>query len=274
MQPSSAVEFSGTKLGEAVLNLLVLGFAQSERQLLDTIVQLSRRRQPRIELLDVADGPRADVVMIDATNAQAKKWASSQPWLERKAVIWVDEPGAPGAPGRTVVQRPVQWSALPVLLARVLEQAPLNVPGVSAATPRSNSVLVVDDSLAVRAQLRALLEARGLNVADVDSAEAAIKAAAASHFACILMDVLMPGINGYEACRHIKARTYGGGRPTVIMLTSKSSPFDRISGKMAGCDAYLTKPIDAEHLYEVVSRYTAKPVNSAAPQGMARPQYI
>src|SRR5512144_2941189 len=99
MEPSShqpVIEFSGIEPGEAVLKLLVLGFAQSERQLLDAIVQLSRRRQPRIELLDVANGPRADVVMIDAADAQAKKWASSQSWLERKAVIWVDTPGATG----------------------------------------------------------------------------------------------------------------------------------------------------------------------------------
>jgi len=254
--------------GEAVLKLLVLGFVPSERQLLDAIVQLSRRRQPRIVVLDAADGPHADVVMIDAEDAQAKKWANSQPWLERKVVIWVEAPGARAA-GRTVVHRPVCWSALPVLLARVLEQAPVNAP---AAAPGSNSVLVVDDSMAVRAQLRALLEARGLTVVDVDSAEAAIMATTATHYACILMDVLMSGMDGYEACRHIKANAHGG-KPTVVMLTSKGSPFDRIRGKMAGCDAYLTKPVEAERLYEVVARYTTRPANNgAAAQGMA-PRY-
>jgi two-component system cell cycle response regulator len=274
MEPSShqpVIDFSGTKPGEAVLKLLVQGFTQSERQLLDAIIHLSQRRLPRIELLAVSDGESADVVMIDAADAQAKKWASSQHWLERKAVIWVD---APAATGRTTVRRPIHWSALPVLLAKWLEQAPGNMPGAAAVTSESNSVLVVDDSMAVRMQLRALLEARGLTVADVDSAEAAFKAATASHYACILMDVLMPGMDGYDACRHIKANTSGGNRPTVVMLTSKSSPFDRIRGKMAGCDAYLTKPIDTEHLFEVVSRYTAKPANSSSiKQRIVPPQY-
>lgn len=274
MEPQShqpVIEFSGTKPGEAALKLLVQGFTPPERQLLDAIVQLSRRREPRIDLLDLADGPSADVVMIDAADAQAKKWASNQPWLEHKAVIWVD---APGPRGPTALHRPVHWSALPVLLARVLEQAPVNRPGMPAATPGGNSVLVVDDSMAVRAQLRALLEARGLTVADVDSAEAALVAAAASHYACILMDVLMPGIDGYEACRQIKANTQGGSKQTIVMLTSKSSPFDRIRGMMAGCDAYLTKPVDAEHLYEVISRYTATPANGGdRPQEMAPSQY-
>lgn len=265
------IERSGTRPGEAALNLLVQGFTQPERQLLDAIVQLSQRRQPRINLLSAADGESADVVMIDAADAQAKKWANSQPWLARKAVIWVD---APGTSGRPTVQRPIHWSALPVLLAKWLEHAPANMPGVSAATPGSSSVLVVDDSMAVRAQLRSLLEAQGLKVTEVDSAEAAIRAAIASPFACILMDVLMPGMDGYEACRHIKADTCGGNKPTVVMLTSKSSPFDRIRGKMAGCDAYLTKPVDAERLYEVISRYTATSADSsAARRGMAPSQY-
>lgn len=274
MEPSPhqpVFELSAAKHGEAVVKLLVQGFTQSERQLLDAIILLSQRRQLRIDLLDNADGESADVVMIDAADAEAKKWARTQPWLERKAVIWVD---APDSPGRTTVQRPIHWSALPVLLAKWLELTPAGETGEACAAPGNNSVLVVDDSMAVRAQLRALLEARGLTVADVDSAEAAFQAADASRYACVLMDVLMPGMDGYEACRRIKANTYGGARPNVVMLTSKTSPFDRIRGKMAGCDAYLTKPVDPDHLYQVISRYTATPINDGAAQpGMAPPQY-
>jgi two-component system cell cycle response regulator len=259
----------GTGAEESVLKLLVQGFTPAERQLLDAIVQLSQRRQPRIELLHAADGESADVVMIDAADTLARKWAANQRWLAHKPVIWVD---APGEPGPTELYRPVHWSALPILLARALEKTPSNAVNAVSAKPQGNAVLVVDDSAAVRAQLRALLESRGLAVADVDSAEAALAAAAASHYACILMDVLMPGIDGYEACRRIKASKHGA--PAIVMLTSKSSPFDRIRGKMAGCDAYLTKPVDAEHLYEVISRHMETPAsNGAAPHGMAPPQF-
>ncbi len=240
--------------GEVALKLLVMGFTQSEQQLLNAIVKLSQRRQPQLNLLGVADGENADVVMIDSADTLAKKWASNQPWLERKVVIWVD---APSAPGRTVVQRPIQWSALPILLARVLEQVPGDKRSTPATTSGNSSVLVVDDSIAVRSQLRALLEPRGLTVIEADSAESAIKAASASPYACILMDVLMPGIDGYEACRRIKQNSHAGNKSNVVMLTSRSSPFDRIRGKMAGCDAYLTKPIDPDYLHEVISRYTA-----------------
>ncbi len=267
----SAVEVAAIKPGEEALKLLVQGFSQSERQLLDAVVQLSQRRQPRIKLLSAVDAVHADVVMIDAADAEAKKWASQQPWLGHKTVIWVD---APETPGRTVVQRPVQWSALPILLARVLEHTPQRNAAAAPTAAGQGSVLVVDDSIAVRSQLRSLLEPRGLRVTDVDSAEAAIGEAAAAPYACILMDVLMPGIDGYEACRQIKANTHGGNRPAIVMLTSKSSPFDRIRGKMAGCDAYLTKPIDPDHLFDVISRYTAKPAGHSAPQRLGAPQYV
>jgi twitching motility two-component system response regulator PilG len=68
----------------------------------------------------------------------------------------------------------------------------------------------------------------------------------------------MPGIVGYEGCRRIKAGPSSERRPTpIVMLTSKASPFDRIRGKMAGCDAYLTKPVDPTQLYEVLTKFVA-----------------
>jgi twitching motility two-component system response regulator PilG len=264
---------------DAALKLLVKGFIQSEWLLLEAIVRLSQRRQPKITLLAPEEGEQADVVIIDNADAESKKWAAGQAWLQNKAVIWVD---APEAPGRTVVKRPVQWSALPVMLARVLEQSPSLAPTPASASPSvanlekaagglfeagpalsvnptgSTSVLVVDDSLAVRSLLRSLLASHGLKVTAVDNAEAALKAAAADDFACVLLDVLMPGMDGYEACRQIKANAHGGNIPAVVMLTSKSSSFDRIRGKMAGCDAYLTKPIDPDYLSEIILRFITK----------------
>lgn len=234
---------------DAMLRILAQGFNPWERQMLSTVAKLSQRRQPQLTLLSQEEGQSADVVMLDGQDTQATKWAAATPWLHDKVVIWVD---APAMPGRTVVNRPVQWSILPMLLARAMEAVAVSSPqSASAGKP----ILIVDDSRAVRYQLRSLLESRGIQVNDADCAEAAIKTAAAVSYSCILMDVVMPGVDGYEACRHIKANTRSGDQPAVIMLTSNSSPFDRIKGKMAGCDAYLTKPVDKARFYEVVARY-------------------
>jgi two-component system, cell cycle response regulator len=247
------------------LKLLVLGFNAVERQLLEGTVRVSERRSPRLQLVGEADLESADVIMIDTKDAEAKAWARQMPALGRKAVIWVD--GTTADPGHTLARRPVQWPILPILLARALEQGPGTqqkrpadpAPGTSArpATPDVRPVLVVDDSLAVRAYLRSLLEARGFHVAEAEHAQAAIEAVAQTAYACVLMDVLMPGIDGYEGCKQIKARLRGAASVPIIMLTSKSSPFDRIRGKMAGCDAYLTKPVDAQQLHDVLAQHVA-----------------
>ena len=69
----------------------------------------------------------------------------------------------------------------------------------------------------------------------------------------VLLDIMLPGMDGYEACRQIRAQQ---PQLPVIMLTSRSSPFDRIRGSMAGCNAYLTKPPDPEELYELLGKYS------------------
>jgi twitching motility two-component system response regulator PilG len=115
-------------------------------------------------------------------------------------------------------------------------------------------MLIVDDSLAVRAHLRSLLEAGGCVVSDADSVQHALFILSRQSFDCVLMDVMMPGIDGYEGCRQVKTILRGNRFTPVVMLTSKASPFDRIRGKMAGCDAYLTKPVDPKQLGDVLAQ--------------------
>ena len=240
-----------------VLKVLIKGFTVMERRLLGGTVKLSERRAPRMELVSEQDPAAADVIMIDAHDAQALQWAAVQPWLTRKAVIWAG--AKTSRPEHIVIDRQINWPILPVLLCRALEQvqstATVAVQQAVAAPGANRRVLIVDDSLAVRNHLKSLLGRQGFDVMDADNAEAGIEAAANELFACVLMDVLMPGIDGFEACRRIKARARNGAALPVIMLTSKASPFDRVRGKMAGCDTYLTKPVDPAQLREVVSRY-------------------
>jgi two-component system, cell cycle response regulator len=267
----------------AALRLVVRGFNPMERGLLEGTVRLSQRRNPPLYLLADTDVAKADVVMVDARDAQAMQWARTQPLLMNKVVIWVDS-GATSAPGHSVVRRPVQWPSLPMILARAMEQASVKatpapvqpspvvheVRSAELAAPANHSrpVLIVDDSLAVRAYLRSQLEGRGLRVSEAESAQAAIEIVQRTAFSAVLMDVLMPGIDGYEGCKQIKSRLRGVANVAVIMLTSKSSPFDRIRGKMAGCDAYLTKPVDPKQLQEVLDQHVLR---SGTPATQATP---
>lgn len=121
-----------------------------------------------------------------------------------------------------------------------------------------DNVMVVDDSPAVREFMRNRLEPFAFNVDFATSGEEAVGLTVSKHYTCIFLDVIMPGIDGYQVCKIIKARK--SVRATaVVMLTSKSSPFDRIRGAMAGCDAYLTKPVDEEKLLEVIAKFLPTP---------------
>jgi twitching motility two-component system response regulator PilG len=237
----------------AVVRVLVKGFTPMELRLLEGTVKLSLRRPPRIELLEDARAAEADVVMLDAESPQVVHWAGLQTWLAQKPTIWA---GAKTArPGHMAIDRHVTWPILPVLLYRAMEQGADAKAMAAPAPATSRRVLIVDDSHAARAHLRSLLERDGVDVIEADSAEGGIAAASREAIACVLMDVLMPGIDGFEACRRIKARARSGTSLPVVMLTSKSSPFDRVRGKMAGCDTYLTKPVDPAQLHDVVARH-------------------
>lgn len=261
------------------LKLVVKGLKPIERQLLEGLVKVSQRRTPRLEILSSKQATDADVIVVDTRDLAAMAWAKRHPWLERRAVIWID--GTEAAPGHTLLRRPVQWPILPMVLARALESGPGTVAAAAApsaahpvaepaAAVRAAQILVVDDSLAVRAHLRSLLEPRGFTVTDADSVEVALQSVSQRAFDCVLMDVMMPDVDGYEGCRQIKSRLRGVNAIPVVMLTSKGSPFDRIRGKMAGCDAYLTKPVDPEHLNEVLAQQLSAMPQRRSPAPAAR----
>jgi len=274
-QPQPAAPVPAHAAGEAapVLRLAVKGLRPIERQLLEGLVKVSQRRNPRLTILDDTLAREADVIVVDTRDAAAVAWAHQRPWLARRAVIWID--GTEAVPGHTLLRRPVQWPILPMVLARALEggpgtagsapPVPIDAGAAPAAAAHAARILVVDDSLAVRAHLRSLLEPRGYQVTEADSVQAAMARVKDARFDCVLMDVLMPQIDGYEGCHQIKATLRGADAVPVVMLTSKGSPFDRIRGKMAGCDAYLTKPVDPQHLGEVLAQQVGVRAARAAP---------
>src|SRR5215208_660897 len=89
------------------LKLVVKGLKPIERQLLEGLVKVSQRRTPRLEILSSTQATDADVIVVDARDPAAVAWAKRQPWIESRAVIWIDGTEAPA--GHTLLRRPVQW---------------------------------------------------------------------------------------------------------------------------------------------------------------------
>ena len=116
------------------------------------------------------------------------------------------------------------------------------------------NALVVDDSRPVRKALDTKLRLMNYNVQHAASGREALWLLQKKRFDSVFLDVVMPGIDGYEVCKQIK-RNKSTKHIPVIMLTSLSSQFDKVKGKLAGCDTYLTKPIEHEKFEEVVTGY-------------------
>jgi DNA-binding response OmpR family regulator len=123
----------------------------------------------------------------------------------------------------------------------------------------TKSILIVDDEPHIRLLLEQTLEQ--LEQHDVEIATAtngvdALKAIHAEHPAIVLLDVMMPGMNGFEVCKAIKADP--AIRDTfVVMLTAKGQELDRATGATVGADLYLTKPFDPDDVLARVAKVLA-----------------
>ncbi|WP_168119190.1 response regulator transcription factor [Paenibacillus sp. HB172176] len=111
-----------------------------------------------------------------------------------------------------------------------------------------NRILVVDDEERIRRLLKMYLEKEGYVIDEAEDGETALKLASSSDYAIILLDVMLPGIDGVEVCsrlRQVKATP-------VIMLTAKGEEMNRVQGFEVGADDYVVKPFSPrEIIYRV-----------------------
>jgi len=105
-------------------------------------------------------------------------------------------------------------------------------------------ILVVEDEHNIASLVKLYLENEGFSVAWVADGAKALDEADRLHPALVLLDVMLPGLDGLEICRRLRAR----GRTPVIMLTARDSEVDRIVGLEIGADDYLTKPFSPREL--------------------------
>jgi len=113
------------------------------------------------------------------------------------------------------------------------------------------NVLIVDDSKTELMYLGDILRNHGLSVRTAENAEEALKRLQEAKPDVILMDVVMPGQNGFQLTRSIH-RTPEYAEIPIIMCTSKSLETDRVWGMRQGAKDYLTKPVNAEELMEKI----------------------
>jgi len=142
----------------------------------------------------------------------------------------------------------------PVVLPSVPPQLSTHAPP-ARYEEHNFRVLVVDDSPLMRTFMQNKLAPYGVQPEFAASGEEALFKISKLHFDMIFLDVMLPGMDGYDVCKMIK-KNKDNALMKVVMLTSKDKTFDKIRGTMAGCDGYLTKPVDEMKLRAIIERHS------------------
>lgn len=112
-------------------------------------------------------------------------------------------------------------------------------------------VLIVDDSPTEMAALTGMLKRHGFEVLSAPNADAGLDLARTQHPDLVLMDVVMPGLNGFQATRQLAKDPDTSGIP-VVMVSTKSQETDRVWAMRQGARGYVTKPIDERLLLQTI----------------------
>lgn len=126
-----------------------------------------------------------------------------------------------------------------------------------AAADSKGTILVVDDNPDNVEILRAFLESRGYAVTSASEGTAALAKMDEVRPELVLLDVMMPGMDGWQVCRTIKNHPDLGGSTRVVMVTAKGAFEDKFEGLRSGADDYVVKPVDFKDLLEKVERNLA-----------------
>ena len=273
--------------------LSLVGFATFERSTIEAFIRTAEARrlrqtgQQEARFVFTSDVAAARIILVDTKSDAAMR----DDRIDPARCIYI---GASGRPGQLAhLTRPINLAALmktldtstgPVAAAGTPKAS---APIAKAATPtvfplpdrwsgsshqeRTTSfvtsadelasgkaapkrILVVDDSEVAQRFMANCLGHFGYDVHRAFSGEEALSRVAAEPYAFVFMDVNMPGIDGYQACKLIKKRPYPVGRsaPVVVMLTSRGGVIDKVRGTLSYCDAYLTKPLQLDALVRIL----------------------
>ena len=137
---------------------------------------------------------------------------------------------------------------------------------VESAPPEDESwplVLVVDDSPTIRKIVEVTLRREKVRVLGVADGLSALAAVADKQPALVLLDITLPGMDGYQICQVLKQRP-GSKHIPVVMLSGRDGFFDRMRGKLVGSTQYVTKPFDPAALVKAVTKHLPDSRSSAA----------
>jgi DNA-binding response OmpR family regulator len=136
--------------------------------------------------------------------------------------------------------------------------------------PNGEKILVIEDEPGLVMTLTDRLEAEGYHCDSRSAGMAGLEASMSRAFALIILDVMLPGKNGFDVCRELRS---SGDKTPILMLTARGQVDDRVLGLKIGADDYLCKPFDMAELLarvEALIRRSAQPASDASTAENAR----
>jgi len=137
----------------------------------------------------------------------------------------------------------------------------------STSSPAAKRVLLVEDEPGLVLTLTDRLKSEGYQVSSATEGASAITVASKQHFDVILLDVMLPGVSGFDVCRELRQQ---GIKTPIIMLTARGQVVDKVQGLKLGADDYLTKPFD---MLELLARVEVQLRRASALSGTSAAEY-
>lgn len=120
-------------------------------------------------------------------------------------------------------------------------------PNLKTMPTHPYKILLVDDEPNIVLALQFLLEQKGYQIRTASNGEEALTQIQQERPNLVLLDVMMPRLNGFDTAKKVR-QDLGYSQLPIIFLTAKGTPEDRSEGYASGCEAYITKPFDNDHL--------------------------
>jgi CheY-like chemotaxis protein len=240
------------------IRLALVGLADAERACVAEAVA----GLPGVGL--VADIARAAYLVADAEHTPSVKLVLAADRLKR--TLWVGTPPPMGSVA--VVERPLQAAAVRAALRALLPAAAPTPP----APPALRRALLVDDSEIALRFLETRLQRWGLQLDRALTSNRAIELLATQEpYDFVFIDVELGAastLDGFALARHIRRQHRRAlATPVLVMVSAHASPSHRARGQLAGCDAYLAKPLDEVELQRLLLRHGLKPRPAASVTG-------
>ena len=151
---------------------------------------------------------------------------------------------------QSLYKRPAKWENPRAAKPRLEERG-------LAANTNCGTILIVDDDPNYRALVSTMLGRVGYGTREASTGEEALGMVRRERPACVLLDVLLPGVTGYAVCRELRDE-YGESLPIIFVTGERTQPGDRVAGLLLGADDYVVKPFDSDELLARVRRSIAR----------------